>query len=72
MILDYSRERPLREAVRTAELAVECRSRGVVALGLGGDERDGGRPFKEAFAYARDHGVGSVVHAGETTGPEGI
>jgi adenosine deaminase len=72
VILDHSRENPLRDAERTAELAVECRSRGVVALGLGGDEHDGGRAFKKAFAFARDHGLGSVVHAGETAGPDSI
>jgi hypothetical protein len=40
--------------MRTAELSVECRSRGVVPLGLGGAEMDGARAFKKAFAYARD------------------
>jgi adenosine deaminase len=73
VILDHSRENPLRDAMRTAEVAMEARSRGVVALGLAGDEHeDGGRAFKKAFAFARDHGLGSVVHAGETTGPESI
>jgi len=69
VILDHSRDRPLHEAMQAAELAVEYRSRGVVALGLGGDEKDGTGPFRKAFAYAREHGLGSVVHAGETTGP---
>jgi adenosine deaminase len=72
VILDHSRNRPLYEAMRTAELAVEYHSRGVVALGLGGDEKDDACSFKKAFAYARDHGLGSVVHAGETTGPGSI
>jgi len=69
VILDHSRERPLSEAMRIAELAVEYRSRGVVALGLAGDEKDDAASFKKAFAYARDHGLGAIVHAGETTGP---
>lgn len=72
VILDHSRDRPLHEAMWTAELAVEYRSRGVVALGLAGDEKDGAAPFKKAFAYARDHGLGTVVHAGETTGPGSV
>jgi len=72
VILDHSRERPLSEAMRIAELAVEYRSRGVVALGLAGDEKDDAASFKKAFAYARDHGLGAIVHAGETTGPRSI
>lgn len=69
VILDHCRDKPLDEAMRIAELAVEYRSHGVVALGLGGDEKEEGCSFKKAFAYARDHGLGAVVHAGETTGP---
>jgi adenosine deaminase len=72
VILDHSRERPPSEAMQIAELAVEYHSRGVVALGLGGDEKDGASSLKKAFAHARDHGLGSVVHAGETTGPDSI
>jgi adenosine deaminase len=72
VILDHCRDKPLDEAMRIAELAVEYRSHGVVALGLGGDEKDERCSFKKAFAYARDHGLGSVVHAGETTGPDSI
>jgi adenosine deaminase len=72
VILDHCRERPASEAMRIAELAVEYRSHGVVALGLGGDEKDGADSLEKAFAYARDHGLGAVVHAGETTGPDSI
>lgn len=60
-------------ARRTAELAVRYRDRGVVGLGLGGPEA--GNPpeaYAEAFAIARDGGVGSVPHAGETSGPESV
>ena len=41
-------------------------------MGLGGDEKEDPCSFKKAFSYARDHGLGSVVHAGETTGPDSI
>jgi aminodeoxyfutalosine deaminase len=60
-------------ARRTAELAVRYRDRGVVGLGLGGPEA--GNPpevYAEAFAIARDGGIGSVPHAGETAGPDSI
>jgi aminodeoxyfutalosine deaminase len=60
-------------ARETAELAVRYRDRGVVGLGLGGPE-DGNPPqrYAEAFAIAREGGVGSVPHAGETAGPESV
>jgi aminodeoxyfutalosine deaminase len=60
-------------AKRTAEYAVRYRDRGIVGLGLGGPE-DGNppEPYAEAFAVARDGGIASVPHAGETAGPESI
>lgn len=60
-------------AKRTAEHAVRYRDRGIVGLGLGGPETGNlPAPYAEAFAIARDGGVGSVPHAGETAGPESI
>ncbi|HYI81403.1 MAG TPA: adenosine deaminase [Thermoleophilaceae bacterium] len=60
-------------AKRTAEYAVRYRDRGIVGLGLGGPETGNPpEPYAEAFAIARDGGVGSVPHAGETAGPESI
>jgi aminodeoxyfutalosine deaminase len=60
-------------AKRTAEYAVRYRDRGIVGLGLGGPE-DGNppEPYAETFAIARDGGIASVPHAGETAGPESI
>jgi aminodeoxyfutalosine deaminase len=60
-------------AKRTAEYAVRYRDRGIVGLGLGGPE-DGNppEPYAEAFAIARDGGIASVPHAGETAGPASI
>jgi len=52
---------------------VRYRDRGIVGLGLGGPETGNPPgPYAEAFALARDGGVGSVPHAGETAGPESI
>jgi adenosine deaminase len=59
--------------METAEMAIEGREHGIVALGLGGMEQ--GFPpelFTEAFAYARAHGLHSVPHAGETEGPASV
>jgi aminodeoxyfutalosine deaminase len=60
-------------AKRTAEHAVRYRDRGVVGLGLGGPETGNPpEPYAEAFAIAREGGVASVPHAGETAGPESV
>jgi adenosine deaminase len=56
-----------------ARWAVSGMDHGVVALGLGGPEV--GHPpekFTSAFKIARDAGLPSVPHAGETMGPESI
>jgi len=60
-------------AKRVAAYCVRYRDRGVVGLGLGGPE-DGNppEPYAEAFAIAREGGIASVPHAGETAGPESI
>lgn len=72
VILDHSREQPLEMAMRTAELAVAYRERGVVGLGLGGDERHTPATFAPAFALARDHGLASIVHAGEFSDSDSV
>ena len=72
VILDHSREQPLEVATRTAGLAVAYRDRGVVGLGLGGDERHTAAAFAPAFTLARDHGLASIVHAGVFTGPDSV
>ena len=56
----------------TARWAVRYRDRGVVAVGLGGDERVPAQPFVRAFEIARDGGLGSVPHAGEGKGPASV
>ncbi len=43
----------------------------VVGFGLGGPEVDR-RPFAPAFARARAHGLRSLPHAGEVTGPASV
>jgi aminodeoxyfutalosine deaminase len=70
---DIPRGFPLEAAELTARYAVRYRDRGVVGLGLGGDEaRFPPQPYAPAFALARDGGVGSVPHAGEAAGPASI
>ncbi|MDQ7041745.1 MAG: adenosine deaminase [Rhodothermus sp.] len=60
-------------SLRTAELAVAYRKRGVVAFDLAGGEA--GHPPKHhlhAFYLARNHLLNLTVHAGESWGPDSI
>jgi len=60
----------VREVLRWAE---RFRSRGVVALGIGGDEARGPAGlFTETYREAREAGLHLTAHAGETVGPESI
>jgi aminodeoxyfutalosine deaminase len=74
IILDISRnETSVEESEFIARGAVAGMKQGVVALGLGGDER--GYPpeiFASAFDIARQAGLPAVVHAGETGGAQSI
>lgn len=70
---EVTRDLPLEDALLTARHAVAYRERGVVALGLGGDElRYPPEAYAPAFRLARDGGLGSVPHAGEGAGPASI
>jgi aminodeoxyfutalosine deaminase len=71
---DIPRVYSLEEALTTARYAVKYRDRGVVGIGLGGLPEDGfpPEPYAEAFALAREGGLGSVPHAGEGAGPTSI
>lgn len=57
----------------TTRVAIECKSEGVVALGLGGNE-EGYPPeqFAPWFEQALAAGLHSVPHAGETVGPASV
>ena len=73
IVIDIPRIISPAEGERVARWAVSGMGRGVVALGLGGPEV--GNPpekYASAFKIARDAGLPSVPHAGETMGPESI
>lgn len=75
--LAYSllRQQSAGEAREAAEWLAAARPRHVVALSIDGDERAAGRVsarFAEAFTLARDAGFHRTVHAGESSGPEGV
>jgi adenosine deaminase len=61
------------EALMVTDWAIVGMADGVVALGLGGNEV--GYPpemFQSVFRRAREAGLASMPHAGETVGPESI
>lgn len=67
------RENDPAESVAAARLAVAWKDRGVVGFDLAGNEFDFGADLHaEAFAIAREGGIGITVHAGEMAGPESI
>jgi aminodeoxyfutalosine deaminase len=70
---DITRSAPLDDAALSVGYALKYRDRGVVGIGLGGEEAlyatDG---FEHPFELARDGGLASVPHAGEVVGPESV
>src|SRR3954465_12255388 len=78
---DIPRGFPLEAAFETERYAAKYAGRGgggvglggVVGLGLGGLEaQPPPEPYADAFRAAKDHGLGSVPHAGEVAGPASI
>lgn len=60
-------------AEKTLGYAIAGIDRGVVGFGIGGDEKGAPpEPFQHAFLAAKEHGLLSVPHAGETMGPESV
>lgn len=57
---------------RAMRVAVSHRDAGVFGVGLGGEENHPPEPYAQIFDEARDAGLRSVPHAGETGGPASI
>jgi adenosine deaminase len=72
LVLDCVHGFPVELAQSTLASALRHRDEGVVALGLGGDEKQPVDELMEVFRRARDEGLHSVPHAGETGGPENV
>lgn len=69
-VLDIDRNQPPPAAEVTARLVLDWADRGVVALGLGGDEAMApAAPFAPHFARVKAAGLHSNPHAGELAGP---
>lgn len=70
---DIPGEQGTRGGQETLRFALTERPEGLVSFGLGGPEVGVSRAqFAEHFAAAREAGLRSVPHAGETSGPETI
>jgi adenosine deaminase len=69
------RQQSPQEAAELTEWVLRDRPDRVVALSIDGNEAAAGRTgarFAEAFTRARDGGLHRTVHAGESSGPEGV
>lgn len=72
-IFDAVRHFGLEHVREVLRWAARLRSRGVVALGIGGDEERGpAELFADIFREARHLGLHVVAHAGEACGPESV
>ncbi|MGZ4382023.1 MAG: adenosine deaminase [Gaiellaceae bacterium] len=70
---DITRSAPIEDAFSLVEHAARYRDRGVVAVGLGGEEANYPNPaFAPPVRAAREAGHGSVPHAGEVVGAESV
>jgi adenosine deaminase len=75
MCLSLLRTQSASEANETVAWMIENRPAGVVGLSVDGNEAESGRTgekFAAAFTAARDAGIRRTVHAGESSGPEGV
>jgi aminodeoxyfutalosine deaminase len=70
---DITRAAAPEDGVEVVRYAAKYRDRGVVGVGLGGEEAlHPPEKFVDAFQLAREEGLGSVPHAGEVVGPASI
>ncbi len=74
-IIDAVRHFGVEEAQRVVETAITLREKypSVIGIGIGGDEAKGpAEQFRRTYAYAKQHGLHLLAHAGESVGPESI
>jgi len=72
-IFDAVRQFGPEAAWPVARAAARWQDRGVIGIGIGGDEQGGPAEwFRDVFAFAREQALRLTAHAGETAGPESI
>jgi aminodeoxyfutalosine deaminase len=70
---DITRGAPVEDAMTTVRYAAKYRDRGIVGIGLGGEENlYPPEPFEPAFRVAKALGLASVPHAGEVVGAASV
>ena len=73
LIFDIGRQFGTEHGWKTAREALKYESRGVIALGLGGDELHyAPEIYTEHFAFVKKNGLHRVAHAGEVAGAESV
>jgi len=70
--VDLVRGLPMELSRLAMRSAVRHREDGIFAVGLGGDERHPPERYRDLFREAREAGLRSLPHAGETAGPESV
>lgn len=74
-IIDAVRHFGVEEAQRVVETTASLREKypSIVGIGIGGDEAKGpAEQFRRTYAFAKQHGLHLLAHAGESVGPESI
>ena len=72
-IFDAIRQFGVEQAAHVFERAKSLRSKGVVAIGIGGDEERGPASwFESLYQEAKSAGLGLTCHAGEVSGSDSI
>lgn len=72
-VFDAVRQFGPEKAMDVARLAVQMKSQGVVAFGIGGDEESlPASDFRKVFDHAASEGLHRLAHAGEIGGPQSV
>jgi adenosine deaminase len=75
LCLSLLRQQTAAEAIELTDWILERRHPRIVALSIDGNERAAGRTgprFADAFQKAKTYGLHRTVHAGESSGPDGV
>jgi adenosine deaminase len=73
LIPSVNRHESVQLAEQVLEIVVDRKGKGIVGLGLSGNEVDfSAEPFVELFHAAREAGLKTTVHAGEWTGADTV